>query len=171
MSRWNFYNNNNNRTNRYDNNRNNRPADCNNEKYDCDCDCPNDGCDNDCSDDFDCSKYPPGTKGPQGPAGPVGPRGFPGEPGPAGPQGPIGETGPQGPAGVLNYADFYALMPPDSAASVAPGTDVSFPQYGPKSSQQFGCSYYHTTRRRNQTCFCTSCYHTNQIISINIIQP
>ncbi|MBQ9686505.1 MAG: collagen-like protein, partial [Oscillospiraceae bacterium] len=43
-------------------------------------------------------------------------------------------AGPQGPAGgVLNYADFYALMPPDNAATVAPGTDVSFPQDGPNS--------------------------------------
>ncbi len=42
--------------------------------------------------------------------------------------------GPQGPAGgVLNYLDFYALMPPDNAATVAPGTDVSFPQDGPNS--------------------------------------
>lgn len=49
-------------------------------------------------------------------------------------RGPIGETGPQGVAGgVLNYADFYALMPPDNAATVAPGTDVSFPQDGPNS--------------------------------------
>lgn len=58
-------------------------------------------------------------------------------PGPAGPQGPAGETGPvgpQGPAGgILGYADFYALMPPDNAATVAPGTDVSFPQDGPTS--------------------------------------
>ena len=46
----------------------------------------------------------------------------------------IGETGPAGPAGgVLNFADFYALMPPDNAATVAPGTDVSFPQNGPTS--------------------------------------
>lgn len=42
--------------------------------------------------------------------------------------GATGETG-----GVLNYADFYALMPPDNAATVAPGTDVSFPQDGPNS--------------------------------------
>ncbi|MBR1597663.1 MAG: hypothetical protein IJ661_01970 [Lachnospiraceae bacterium] len=33
----------------------------------------------------------------------------------------------------MNYADFYALMPPDNAATVAPGTDVSFPQDGPGS--------------------------------------
>ena len=50
------------------------------------------------------------------------------------PQGPAGPVGPQGPAGgVLNFADFYALMPPDNAATVAPGTDVSFPQDGPNS--------------------------------------
>jgi len=34
---------------------------------------------------------------------------------------------------VINFADFYALMPPDNAATVAPGTDVSFPQDGPNS--------------------------------------
>jgi len=32
---------------------------------------------------------------------------------------------------VLAYADFYALMPPDNADTVAPGADVSFPQDGP----------------------------------------
>ena len=81
-----------------------------------------------------------GATGPQGPAGvagPAGPQGPVGETGPIGPQGPIGETGPvgpQGPAGgVLGYADFYALMPPDNTATVAPGTDVSFPQDGPNS--------------------------------------
>jgi len=52
-------------------------------------------------------------------------------PGPVGPRGPVGPQGPAG--GVLNFADFYALMPPDNAATVAPGTDVSFPQDGPNS--------------------------------------
>ena len=33
----------------------------------------------------------------------------------------------------MGYADFYALMPPDNAATVAPGTDVEFPQDGPNS--------------------------------------
>lgn len=33
----------------------------------------------------------------------------------------------------LAYADFFALMPPDNAATVAPGTDISFPQDGPSS--------------------------------------
>lgn len=32
---------------------------------------------------------------------------------------------------MANFADFYALMPPDNAAAVAPGTDVSFPQDDP----------------------------------------
>lgn len=54
--------------------------------------------------------------------------------GPTGPIGPTGATGPQGETGgVLNFADFYALMPPDNAATVTPGTDVSFPQDGPNS--------------------------------------
>jgi len=66
--------------------------------------------------------------------GPVGPRGLADESGPQGPQGPAGEAGPQGePGGPLGFADFYALMPPDNAATVAPGTDVSFPQDGPTS--------------------------------------
>ena len=42
--------------------------------------------------------------------------------------GSIGPTGPTGTSGVLNYADFYALMPPDNAAAltitpVAGGTE------------------------------------------------
>ena len=61
-----------------------------------------------------------------GPTGPTGPSG--------GPAGSTGATGPAGPSGtVLNYADFYALMPPDNSATVASGTDVSFPQDGPNS--------------------------------------
>ena len=42
-------------------------------------------------------------------------------------------TGPSGSGGVLNYADFYVLMPPDNSVTVAPNTDVSFPQDGPNS--------------------------------------
>lgn len=48
--------------------------------------------------------------------------------GPAGPQGPIGETGPAG--GLLGFADFYATMPSDNAATIAPGADVNFPNNG-----------------------------------------
>ncbi len=80
-----------------------------------------------------CVVCPPG---PEGPMGPVGPRG------PIGPQGPTGATGAQGPqglpGGVLSYADFYALMPPDNSATVAPGTDVSFPQNGPIANTNIG---------------------------------
>ncbi|MBE6537663.1 MAG: collagen-like protein [Ruminococcaceae bacterium] len=107
-----------------------------------------------------------GLPGPQGPAGEIGPQGPAGEVGPVGPQGPIGETGAQGPVGergpvgpqgprgfqglpgpqgprglpggVLGYADFYALMPPDNSATVAPGTDVSFPQNGPIANTNIG---------------------------------
>ena len=82
---------------------------------------------------------PTGPQGLTGATGPTGPQGLIGATGPTGPQGLIGATGPTGPTGPqgesieLNYADFYALMPPDNAATVAPGTDVSFPQDGPNS--------------------------------------
>lgn len=33
--------------------------------------------------------------------------------------------------GLFGFADFYSLMPPDNAATVAPGTDIRFPQDGP----------------------------------------
>lgn len=79
---------------------------------------------------------PPGPGGPQGPSGPQGPQGATGPAGPTGatgPAGPQGPTGPQGLSGTSAFADFFALMPPDNAATVAPGTDVSFPQDGPTS--------------------------------------
>ncbi|MBQ8891934.1 MAG: collagen-like protein [Bacilli bacterium] len=77
---------------------------------------------------------PTGPQGIRGEIGPTGPQGIQGEIGPTGPQGIQGATGPTGPmGGIINYADFYALMPPDNAATVAPGTDVSFPQDGPNS--------------------------------------
>ena len=127
-------------------NQNYRQNDCDDDKRDCDCVCQKDSCEDERPCDFDCSKCPPGPQGPAGPQGPMGPRGFTGAPGPQGPVGETGPTGPQGPAGevgpagppgpaggVLNFADFYALMPPDNAATVAPGTDVSFPQDGPNS--------------------------------------
>ena len=38
----------------------------------------------------------------------------------------------------MSYADFYALMPPDNSATVAPGTDVSFPQNGPIANTSIG---------------------------------
>ncbi len=92
-----------------------------------------------------------GLQGVAGATGPTGPQGLIGATGPAGPTGPAGDIGPTGPTGatgltgdvgptgatgtggILNFADFYALMPPDNSATVAPGTDVSFPQDGPNS--------------------------------------
>lgn len=90
--------------------------------YDCRCNiqktnskCHNIGCGY-------CYKFVLGATGPTGPTGPQGEIG------------PTGATGPAGPSGEpLNFADFYALMPPDNAATVVPGTDVSFQQDGPNS--------------------------------------
>jgi hypothetical protein len=66
-----------------------------------------------------CHPCPPGPRGPQGPRGIMG---------------LLGPMGPQGiPGTALGCADFYALMPPDNAATVAPGTDIEFPQDGPNS--------------------------------------
>jgi hypothetical protein len=66
-----------------------------------------------------------------GAAGANGPQGAKGDPGQAGPMGEAGEAGPPGPAGPSSYGEFYALMPGDNAATVAPGTAVDFPQNGP----------------------------------------
>lgn len=82
---------------------------------------------------------PTGPTGLAGATGPAGPQGIDGETGPTGPTGPTGGVGPTGPTGatgaggILNFADFYSLMPPDNSATIAPGTDVSFPQDGPNS--------------------------------------
>jgi hypothetical protein len=77
---------------------------------------------------------PKGADGGTGPAGAAGPAGLEGPAGPEGPEGVTGPPGPAGPAGVSEFAQFFALMPPDNAATVAPGTDVGFPQDGPNSS-------------------------------------
>ncbi|MFA9556958.1 collagen-like protein [Evansella sp. AB-rgal1] len=77
---------------------------------------------------------PMGDSGPQGVQGPIGPMGDTGPQGAQGPTGPQGVQGPIGPAGgILEFADFFALMPPDNAATVAVGGDVDFPQDGPSS--------------------------------------
>ncbi|WP_197911923.1 hypothetical protein [Kineobactrum salinum] len=81
----------------------------------------------------DISPGPAGPVGPVGPAGPAGPAGAEGAAGVAGPAGPEGAEGPAGPGALYDFADFYALMPPDNAATVASGADVSFPQDGPSS--------------------------------------
>jgi hypothetical protein len=110
-----------------------------------------------------CPPGPPGPEGPRGPQGLVGPTGTPGATGATGAAGSTGatgtagstgatgaagafgptgatgsagatgSTGATGTGGILGFADFFALMPPDNAATVAPGADVSFPQDGPVS--------------------------------------
>lgn len=100
----------------------------------------------------------PGPAGMPGPVGPAGPSGGPaGSEGPTGAQGPVGAIGllgPQGPAGlqgppgfggVLDYAEFFALMPGENAASVAVGGRVEFLQNNPSNpvggiSRYFGLS-------------------------------
>ncbi|MGM0882639.1 MAG: collagen-like protein [Bacillota bacterium] len=75
-----------------------------------------------------------GLAGAIGAAGPAGLAGLAGALGAAGLAGATGPAGPAGPAGgLLGFADFFALMPGDNAATVAPGTDVDFPQNGPTS--------------------------------------
>jgi len=87
-----------------------------------------------------CATFPTGPQGPAGPPGLPGASGLMGSPGAPGPQGPQGDTGAQGPPGIAgapgpaggirDFADFYAMMPPDNAATVAAGADVSFPSDG-----------------------------------------
>jgi BclA C-terminal domain/Collagen triple helix repeat (20 copies) len=73
-----------------------------------------------------------GTVGPAGAAGPAGPAGAQGPKGDPGTTGPAGAPGPTGPSGTSQYAEFYALMPADNAATVGVGTAVQFPQAGPQ---------------------------------------
>lgn len=68
-----------------------------------------------------------GIAGDQGIAGAVGTTGIPGSQGIAGIQ---GIQGIPGSPGVLDFADFFALMPPDNAATIAPGTAIQFPRDG-----------------------------------------
>ena len=63
----------------------------------------------------------------------MGIQGLVGSTGPAGPTGLAGATGATGPAAAVNFAEFFALMPPDNSATVASGTPVAFPQNGPTS--------------------------------------
>ena len=75
-----------------------------------------------------------GNTGAAGPGGPTGPAGAQGLIGNTGGTGDTGPTGPPGTGGVLAFADFFGLMPPDNAATIAVGTDVQFPQDGPISA-------------------------------------
>lgn len=71
-----------------------------------------------------------GSSGSTGPAGPTGPTGPGGAAGSIGPTGLTGATGPVGPTGLLEFASFYALMPTDNPATVAPGITVILPRDG-----------------------------------------
>lgn len=73
---------------------------------------------------------PKGEAGVPGSSGPKGETGAEGPPGPVGPAGATGAAGPEGSSGSPVYAEFYALMPPDNAATVAAGAPVSFPRTG-----------------------------------------
>ena len=77
---------------------------------------------------------PAGATGPIGPAGATGPIGPAGATGPIGPIGPTGATGATGPQGIVNYANFYALMPLDNPLAIPPGVAISFPNNGPSSN-------------------------------------
>jgi len=72
-----------------------------------------------------------GATGATGPAGPQGATGATGATGAVGATGPAGATGATGASVVVDFADFYALMPGDNAATVGIGGEVQFPQDGP----------------------------------------
>jgi hypothetical protein len=72
-----------------------------------------------------------GSTGETGPKGSEGPKGSTGEVGAEGAEGPSGPAGPEGPVAPPVFAEFYALMPPDNAATVGAGIPVEFPQTGP----------------------------------------
>lgn len=65
--------------------------------------------------------------------GPAGATGSAGAPGSTGPTGAQGIQGIAGASGSLGFAEFYALMPGDNAATVGVGAAVQFPQNGPTS--------------------------------------
>jgi hypothetical protein len=69
--------------------------------------------------------------GAQGIAGVAGPAGAPGLAGAAGAQGIQGVPGIPGAPGLLDFSDFFALMPGDNAATIGNGQPILFPQNGP----------------------------------------
>lgn len=62
--------------------------------------------------------------------GVAGPSGAPGIAGAAGAQGIQGISGIPGAPGILDFADYYALMPTDNPLAIPPGSAVEFPQNG-----------------------------------------
>ncbi|MFB5265671.1 collagen-like protein, partial [Paenibacillus enshidis] len=103
-----------------------------------------------------------GATGATGEAGAVGATGAAGATGATGATGVTGATGEAGT--VLGFADFFALMPPDNAATVAPGTDVSFPQDGPTSGT--------TITRIGPSSFNLAAIGTYQVLSqVSVTEP
>jgi|SRR5579872_7380545 hypothetical protein len=82
--------------------------------------------------------------GVQGIAGVAGPSGAPGIAGAAGAAGIQGIPGIPGAPGILDFSDFFALMPGDNSATIAGGAPILFPQSGPTSgaiTRQGGASF------------------------------
>ena len=82
--------------------------------------------------------------GAQGVAGVAGPTGAPGVAGAAGAAGIQGIPGIPGAPGILDFSDFYALMPGDNPATIAGGAAILFPQNGPTTNtitRQGGASF------------------------------
>ena len=74
-----------------------------------------------------CKKFKKGDTGPQGNQGDTGLQGPIGNQGATGPQGPQGVPGQRS---IINYAEFFSLMPPDNAAPIAVGDFCHFAQNG-----------------------------------------
>jgi hypothetical protein len=82
--------------------------------------------------------------GAQGVVGVAGPSGAPGIAGAAGAAGIQGIPGIPGAPGILDFSDFFALMPGDNSATIAGGAPILFPQNGPTSgviTRQGGASF------------------------------
>jgi hypothetical protein len=75
----------------------------------------------------------PGLNGSTGATGATGITGATGATGTSGATGATGATGGTGDSGIPDFADFYALMPPDNAATVPAGGAVAFPNDGESS--------------------------------------
>ena len=81
--------------------------------------------------------------GAHGVAGVAGPSGAPGIAGAAGAPGIQGIPGIPGP-GILDFSDFFALMPGDNTMTIAGSAPILFPQNGPTSgviTRQGGVSF------------------------------
>jgi hypothetical protein len=82
--------------------------------------------------------------------------------------GAAGTPGTNGSGGAIAFSDFFALMPPDNSATVAPGTDVSFPEVGPTSGSSITStgpsSFNLTTIGTYQVMFQVSVSEAGQLI-------